>query len=129
MLLEPLQLNLSLMTWGVVLLKDSISSWEDKHHIRLQLIRNDVQIVHSFHGLFYHNYGSQSRPLEHSPKYNTATTSLCMTCCTRGEHLFAWQTAYPDTTIDVMNEKSGLMRPGNSVPLIHGQVWIFPGPL
>ncbi|GBM41242.1 hypothetical protein AVEN_180538-1 [Araneus ventricosus] len=60
MLLEPLQHNPSLVTWGVVLLEDSISSWEDKRHVRVQLIRNDVQIVRSFHGLFYHNYGSQS---------------------------------------------------------------------
>ncbi|GBN35168.1 hypothetical protein AVEN_143803-1 [Araneus ventricosus] len=30
--------------------------------------------------------------------------------CTRGEQLFAWQMAYPDTTIDVMNEKSGFIR-------------------
>ncbi|GBL90931.1 hypothetical protein AVEN_199547-1 [Araneus ventricosus] len=37
-----------------------------------------------------------------------------MTCCTREEQLFAWQTAYPDTTIDVMNEKSGFIRPGKS---------------
>ncbi|GBN40720.1 hypothetical protein AVEN_12356-1 [Araneus ventricosus] len=56
------QHNPSLVTWGVVLLEDSISSWEDKRHVRVQLIRNDVQIVRSFHGLFYHNYGSQSRP-------------------------------------------------------------------
>ncbi|GBN93427.1 hypothetical protein AVEN_126623-1 [Araneus ventricosus] len=35
-----------------------------------------------------------------------------MTCCTRGEQLLAWQTAYPDTTIDVMNEKSGFIRTG-----------------
>ncbi|GBN26624.1 hypothetical protein AVEN_273647-1 [Araneus ventricosus] len=34
-----------------------------------------------------------------------------MTCCTRREQLFAWQAAYPDTTIDVMNEKSGFIRP------------------
>ncbi|GBM69413.1 hypothetical protein AVEN_158719-1 [Araneus ventricosus] len=34
-----------------------------------------------------------------------------MTCYTRGEQLFAWQTAYPDATIDVMNEKSGFIRP------------------
>ncbi|GBO10527.1 hypothetical protein AVEN_220602-1 [Araneus ventricosus] len=33
-----------------------------------------------------------------------------MTCCTRGEQLLAWQTAYLDTTIDVMNEKSGFIR-------------------
>ncbi|GBM03519.1 hypothetical protein AVEN_95411-1 [Araneus ventricosus] len=80
MLLEPLQHNPSLVTWGVVLLEDSISSCEDKRHVRVQLIRNDVQIVCSFHGLFYHNYGSQSHPQEHPPKHNTATTSLCMTC-------------------------------------------------
>ncbi|GBM49506.1 hypothetical protein AVEN_85956-1 [Araneus ventricosus] len=114
MLLEPLQHNPSLVTWGVVLLEDSISSWEDKRHVRVQLIRNDVQIVRSFHGLFYHNYGSQSRPRERPPKHNTATTSLCMTCYTREEQLFAWQTAYPDTNIDVMNEKSGFIRPGHS---------------
>ncbi|GBM28511.1 hypothetical protein AVEN_33063-1 [Araneus ventricosus] len=29
MLLEPLQHNPSLVTWGVVLLEDSISSWEE----------------------------------------------------------------------------------------------------
>ncbi|GBO06602.1 hypothetical protein AVEN_20843-1 [Araneus ventricosus] len=60
MLLEPLQHNPSLVAWSVVLLEDSISSWDDKRHVRVQLIRNDVQIVRSFHGLFYHNYGSQS---------------------------------------------------------------------
>ncbi|GBN64229.1 hypothetical protein AVEN_83368-1 [Araneus ventricosus] len=60
MLLEPLQHNPSLVTWGVVLLEDSISSWEDKRHVRVQLIRNDVQIVRSFQGLFYHNYGSRA---------------------------------------------------------------------
>ncbi|GBN29497.1 hypothetical protein AVEN_142180-1 [Araneus ventricosus] len=54
-------------------------------------------------------------PMRTSPKHNTATTSLCMTCYTRGEQLFAWQTAYLDTTIDVMNEKWGFMRPGNSL--------------
>ncbi|GBM97205.1 hypothetical protein AVEN_121996-1 [Araneus ventricosus] len=64
-----------------------------------------------------------------SPKHNTATTSLCMTCCTRGEQLYAWQTAYPDTTINVINEKSGFIRPGNSLPLIHGPVSMFPGPV
>ncbi|GBM91948.1 hypothetical protein AVEN_172177-1 [Araneus ventricosus] len=47
------------------------------------------------------------------PKHNTATTSLCMTCCTREEQLFAWQTAYLDTTINVMNEKWGFIRPGS----------------
>ncbi|GBN64281.1 hypothetical protein AVEN_1153-1 [Araneus ventricosus] len=47
---------------GRVLLEDSISSWEDKRHIRVQLIRNDVQIVCNFHGLFDHNYGSQRGP-------------------------------------------------------------------
>ncbi|GBM70736.1 hypothetical protein AVEN_17437-1 [Araneus ventricosus] len=50
-----------------------------------------------------------------------------MTCCTRGEQLFAWQTAYPDMTINVMNEKSGFIRPGNSLPLIHGPIGV-PGP-
>ncbi|GBM46028.1 hypothetical protein AVEN_124903-1 [Araneus ventricosus] len=64
-----------------------------------------------------------------SPQHNTFTTSLCMTCCTRGEQLFAWQTVYSDTTIDVMNEKSGFIRPGNSLPLIHGPVSMFSGPL
>ncbi|GBN62695.1 hypothetical protein AVEN_179733-1 [Araneus ventricosus] len=39
-----------------------------------------------------------------------------MTCCTRGEQLFPWQTAYPDTAIDLMNEKSGFIRPGNTHP-------------
>ncbi|GBM99082.1 hypothetical protein AVEN_275624-1 [Araneus ventricosus] len=52
-----------------------------------------------------------------------------MTCCTKGEQLFAWQAAYPDTTIDVMNEKPGFIRPGNSLPLIHGTVSMFPGPM
>ncbi|GBN58685.1 hypothetical protein AVEN_243464-1 [Araneus ventricosus] len=59
-----------------------------------------------------------------SPKHNNA--SLCMTCCTREEQLFAWQMAYPDTTINVMimmNERSGFIRPDNSLPLIH-----VPGP-
>ncbi|GBM35764.1 hypothetical protein AVEN_108962-1 [Araneus ventricosus] len=88
-----------------------------------------VKIVRSFHGLFYHNSGSQSRPRERPPKHNTATTSLCMTCCTGGEQLFAWQTAYPDTTIDVMNEKSGFIPPGNFLPLIYGSVSMFTGPL
>ncbi|GBM88009.1 hypothetical protein AVEN_185942-1 [Araneus ventricosus] len=129
MLLESLQHNPSFVTWSVVLLEDSISSWEDKRHVRMQLIRNDVQIVRSFHRLFYHNYGSQSRPLERPPKHNAATTSLCMTCCTRGEQQFAWQKAYPDTTIDVMNQKSGFIRPGNSLPLIHGPFSMFLGPL
>ena len=59
MLLEPLQHNPSLVAWGVVLLEDSISIWEDSHHVGVQLIRSDVQIVRS---LFYHNYESQSRP-------------------------------------------------------------------
>ncbi|GBL97581.1 Selenocysteine insertion sequence-binding protein 2 [Araneus ventricosus] len=62
MLLEPLQHNPSLVTWRVVLLEDSISIWEDKRHVMVQLIRIDVQIVRSFHGSFYHNYGSQSHP-------------------------------------------------------------------
>ncbi|GBO13440.1 hypothetical protein AVEN_61835-1 [Araneus ventricosus] len=62
MVLEPLQHNPSLVTWGVVLLEDTISSWEDKHHVKVQLIRNGIQIVRSFHGLFYPNYESQSRP-------------------------------------------------------------------
>ncbi|GBN22349.1 hypothetical protein AVEN_145727-1 [Araneus ventricosus] len=32
---------------------------------------------------------------------------------------------YTDTTIDVMNEKSGFIRPDNSLPLIHGPVSMF----
>ncbi|GBM86273.1 hypothetical protein AVEN_72160-1 [Araneus ventricosus] len=52
--LKPLQHNPSLVKWGVALLEDSISSWESKRHVRVQLIRNDVQIVRNFHGLFYH---------------------------------------------------------------------------
>ncbi|GBL80127.1 hypothetical protein AVEN_218340-1 [Araneus ventricosus] len=52
-----------------------------------------------------------------------------MTCCRRGEQLFAWQTENPGTTIDVMNEKSGFIRSGNSLPLIHGPVSMFTGPL
>ncbi|GBN47498.1 hypothetical protein AVEN_105898-1 [Araneus ventricosus] len=51
-----------------------------------------------------------------------------MTYCTRGEQLFAWQTAYLDTTIYVMNEKSGFMRPGNSFPLIPWSSLDIPGP-
>ncbi|GBM76416.1 hypothetical protein AVEN_244787-1 [Araneus ventricosus] len=34
-----------------------------------------------------------------------------MTCCTRGDQLLAWQTGYPDTTINVMSDKSGFFRP------------------
>lgn len=54
-LLEPLQHKSSLVIWSVVLLEDSIFIWEDRPHLRLQLIRNHVQIVLIFHGLFYHN--------------------------------------------------------------------------
>ncbi|GBN21278.1 hypothetical protein AVEN_29568-1 [Araneus ventricosus] len=58
--------NPNLVKRGVVLLEDSISSWEDKSPVRVQLIRNDVQIVRSFHCLFYHNYPEP--PMRRSPK-------------------------------------------------------------
>ncbi|GFX43663.1 uncharacterized protein TNCV_511121 [Trichonephila clavipes] len=104
MFLEPLQHNFSLVTRSVVLLEHSISSWKNRGHVRVQLVRNDVQIPCSIHGLLYHNHASQKRPRERPPKHNTATTSLCMTYCTLREQLFAWKTAYPDTTIGGMSD-------------------------
>ncbi|GBM84554.1 hypothetical protein AVEN_154083-1 [Araneus ventricosus] len=40
-----------------LLLEDSISIFEDKRHVRVQLIRNDIQIVRSFQGVFYPTTG------------------------------------------------------------------------
>lgn len=40
----------SFATWSVVPLEYSICSWENRRHLRWQLVCNDVQIVHSFHG-------------------------------------------------------------------------------
>ncbi|GFT99195.1 uncharacterized protein TNCV_1353641 [Trichonephila clavipes] len=57
MFLEPLQHNFSLVTWGVVLLEHSISSWKNRGHVRMQLIRNDVQIPSGIHDLLYHSTG------------------------------------------------------------------------
>ncbi|GFY05632.1 uncharacterized protein TNCV_4402991 [Trichonephila clavipes] len=105
MFLEPLLHNFSLVTRGVVLLEHSISSWRNRGHVRVQLVRNDVQIPCSIHGLLYHNHGSQKCLRERPPKHNTATTGMFMTYCTSREQLFAWKTAYPDMTISVMNDK------------------------
>ncbi|GBM74832.1 hypothetical protein AVEN_179932-1 [Araneus ventricosus] len=62
MILEPLHHNSSLVTWSVILLEDSISSWEGRRHIRLKLVCNDVHIVCRFHSVFYRKHGSQTRP-------------------------------------------------------------------
>ncbi|GFU43379.1 uncharacterized protein TNCV_3222511 [Trichonephila clavipes] len=62
---------------------------------------------------------------EHPSNHNTASTSLYITCCTWGQQLFTWKLAY-DTTIDVMNEKSWFIRPGN-FPLLHGPISMFVG--
>ncbi|GFY19726.1 uncharacterized protein TNCV_4648981 [Trichonephila clavipes] len=105
MFLESLQHNFSLVTRGAVLLDHSISSWKNIDRVRVQLVRNDVQIPCSIHGLLYHNHGYQKRPRYRPPKHNTATIGLCMTYCTLKEQLFAWKTAYPDSTIGVMNDK------------------------
>ncbi|GFU90888.1 uncharacterized protein TNCV_4922211 [Trichonephila clavipes] len=105
MFLEAPQHNFSHVTRGVVLLEHSISSRKNRGHVRVQLVRNDVQIPCNIHGLLYHNHGSQKRSRERTPKHNTATTGLCMTYCTLREQLFAWKTAYPDMTIRVMNDK------------------------
>ncbi|GFU71649.1 uncharacterized protein TNCV_3035891 [Trichonephila clavipes] len=80
--------------------------WNNRGHVRVQLVCNDVQIPYSIHGLLYHNHGSQKRPRERPPNYNTATTGLCMIYCTLREQLFAWKMAYPDTTISGMNDKN-----------------------
>lgn len=49
-----------------------------------KMIRNDVQIPHGVHGLFY--YTSQRCLWERSPKLNIATTGLYMTSCIRGSN-------------------------------------------
>ncbi|GFX91320.1 uncharacterized protein TNCV_1247351 [Trichonephila clavipes] len=73
MFLEPLLHNFSLVTRGVVLLKHSISSWRNRCHVRVQLVRNDVQITCSINGLLYHSHGYQKWSRERPPKHNTAT--------------------------------------------------------
>ncbi|GFU79698.1 uncharacterized protein TNCV_4037051 [Trichonephila clavipes] len=79
MFLEPLLHNFSLVRRGVVLLEHSISSWRNRGYVRVQLVRNYVQIPCSIHGLLYHNRGSQKWPREGPPKHNTATTGMFMT--------------------------------------------------
>ena len=69
-----------------------------------------------------------SHQWKHSWNHNIATTSLLMICCTRREQLFAWKTAYPNMTIDVMTEKSWFIWPGYSLSFIHGPVSMFSGP-
>ncbi|GFX97867.1 uncharacterized protein TNCV_4905181 [Trichonephila clavipes] len=56
--------------------------WKNRSYVRVQLVRNDVQIPCCIHGLLYHSHGFQRRPKELPPKHNTATTDLCMTYCT-----------------------------------------------
>ena len=87
---------MSLETQNTVLFNHSISSWKDRCYVWVQLVRNDVQILHCIQGLLYHNQGFQRRSRERPLKHNTTTTSLCMTCCTLREQLFAWKTAYAD---------------------------------
>lgn len=105
MFLEPLLHNLSLVTWRVILLADSISRINERRHVRMLLVRNDVLIIRSFHGMFYHNHRWQKCPPECPPKPNTATTDLCMTWCTLGKQLYSGR-LYSDTAIDLTNRDS-----------------------
>ncbi|GFW14195.1 uncharacterized protein TNCV_3547841 [Trichonephila clavipes] len=78
MFLEPLLHNFSLVTRGVVLLEHSISSRKNRGHVRVQLVRNDVQIPCSIHGLLYHNHGSQKRPRERVPQSIIPPSPACV---------------------------------------------------
>ncbi|GFX04953.1 uncharacterized protein TNCV_2249361 [Trichonephila clavipes] len=88
MFLKPLLHNFSLVTRGVVLLEHSIYSWRNRCHVRVQLVRNDVQISFSIHGMLYHNHRSQKCPRERPLEHNTATTGMFMNYCTSREQLF-----------------------------------------
>ncbi|GFV76503.1 hypothetical protein TNCV_4727231 [Trichonephila clavipes] len=37
--------------------EDSVSSWENRFHVKVQLIRNYAQIVYNSHGTFYQCQG------------------------------------------------------------------------
>ena len=140
MLVELLQHNSSFVILSVVLLEYSIFSWEDRHHnyiLPVQLIHNDVQILWSVQGLIYHSHRSQRCPREHPPKYNIATTGLCMICCTLRKQLFTWIMVYHDMAITVMNDKLQFLTkqfsstdpwsksdvPGSSVGIVLNDAW------
>ena len=88
MFLEPFHHNSSLVTRSVVLLEYSVSSWEDRRHVYVQLAYNDTQILRSIRGLFYHNFWSHSRQ-ENVPK---ATVHLEDFLSWRGIRRDEWQT-------------------------------------
>ena len=71
MFLEPLQPNSALVTLSVVLLEHFISSWEDRRHVRVQLVSNEVEILRSIKSLLCLNQGLQRRLRERHPKHNT----------------------------------------------------------
>ena len=81
MFLEPLQHNSSFVTRCDVLLEHTIPSWEDWCHVRVQLVRHDVQILRSMQGLLCHNPG---------PRDTQENVRSCMTWCKLREPTFTW---------------------------------------
>ena len=67
MFLETLIHNSSLKIPSVVPLEHSISIWEDRRRVLLQLVCSDVQLLHSVQGLLYYNHRSQRRPKRKFP--------------------------------------------------------------
>ena len=138
MLLKLLQCSRSFLTWGVILLEDSYSSWEDRRRVRGHQIRNYFQKNRSFHGLFYDYLGSKIRPCKCLQKHNTATNNCLWPAVEMGEDVclkedvtwcddrrHEWEVVILlRRTLSKIYYWSSLNIPGHTVGLVVADAWL-----
>lgn len=108
-----------------VLWYGALSCWKisfliGKTDVMMQLVYNDVQIVSSFHELFYTTKGTRK------------VHGNVSQCIIPPPVAYVWPAVRLEDdlgmVIDVMNYESLFIQPSNSLPLVHGPVTIFSGP-